>query len=115
MRALQIVGVMMPNYKINGVANQPVKYDSVPTRYTSLDHFMGDARINETYPPPQKLPCEVPENLEQRFVSGANRTDMPRMWGYPNVKKQASNNLKFLLSDDIASWRREHGLPLYKK
>lgn len=92
---------------------KPVKYSSVDTRYTSLQHFMGGAEGNEINRPPMKLPIDNNEDLEIKFNSGVNRTDIPRMWGYPNVGRRLAKT-KLELANDIKSWRREKGEVLYK-
>lgn len=90
---------------------KPVRYNSVPTRFVSLDPFMGGAQGKDMVSGFNPMPFEVSNNLEQKFNSGVNRTDMPSAWGYPNVTRKLARD-KFLLANDIQAWRRNKGEPL---
>lgn len=91
-----------------------VKYASDPTRYATLQGFMGGAEFISKFQTPMPLPGEQSEHLEKKFKSGVNRTDMPRMWGHPSVDRHLGRR-KLSLANDIRDWRRQGGEPLYKK
>lgn len=91
-----------------------VKYNNDSTNKASLQSFMGGAEFVSEYKTPMPLPGEQREHLEEKFHSGCNRTDMPRMWGHPSVDRHLGKR-KMLLANDIRDWRRNGGEPLYKK
>lgn len=93
---------------------RPVKYISDRTRYFTADIYLGGANINEDMPGVQPLPIDDKENLEVKFASGVNRTDVPRMWGYPSVDRHIGGRQQ-LLANEIRDWRRVGGEPLWKK
>lgn len=97
--------------RLFGKRTKPIQYTSNRTRFMSLQSTMGGAELNDTRPTMLPQPYETAENLEQRFNSGANRTDMPRMWGYPNVVRHIGP-IETSLSNEIRSWRRQKGEPL---
>ena len=92
---------------------RPPKYSSTPTRNTSLQFFMGGAEINEHHEH-NPDPTNQPENLEAKFNSGVNRTDVPRMWGHPSVDRYFGTSRKLSLAQDVKNWRRQKGEPLYE-
>lgn len=102
---------MSESLKLFGKSNQPIKYSSVPTRFATLHAYMGGAEINEQQDTLVVVPGEQAENLEQRFNSGVNRTDMPKMWGYPNPTRKLANKT-FSLNADVQGWRRNNGEPI---
>lgn len=104
------------SFRICGLSTSPKAgmYSSTATRFASLQGFTGGAEIDEQQPMPQKMPHDESENLEAKFNSGVNRTDVPRMWGHPDViRKLAGTTLD--LGTEISAWRRNGGQPLYKK
>lgn len=105
--------VSQPFYKIWGPAQKPVKVSSLSTRSMSLQPFMGGAEINEVNPGLDRNPTDDTSNLEGKFNSGVNRTDLPSQWGYPNVKRKIGGT-QMLLADEIRSWRRVRGNALYQ-
>lgn len=100
--------------KIFGIRTKPVQYSSTPTRFFSAQDYMGGAEGQETYDMIQPLPIDSTEDLEAKFKSGVNRTDIPRMWGHPSVDRKLAEK-KMLLANDMAGWRRQNGEVLYKK
>lgn len=100
--------------KIFQVRKNGISYDSNPTRHLSLDNLMGGAQFREINEACPLNPGEMKEDLEARFNSGVNRTDCPRMWGHPSVDRKLGPKRSFL-SEEIASWRRQNGEPLYRK
>lgn len=91
-----------------------LEYSSTPTRNSTLQRFMGGAELNEDWQKPALLPIDSVENLEQKFNSGVNRTDVPRMWGHPDVRRTLAGK-QLPLAEEIRSWRRNGGEPLYLK
>lgn len=103
-------------FRICGLSKSPKagEYTSASTRFASLQGFMGGAEITERQDKPMKMPHDESENLEAKFNSGSNRTDIPRMWGHPDViRKLAGKSLS--LANEIRAWRRNGGEPLYRK
>lgn len=94
--------------------NDQGKYSSNKTRFVSLQGFMGGAEIEEEQPQPLRMPHDDNENLEAKFNSGVNRTDMPKMWGHPDVIRKLGNR-EMRLSNELRAWRRVGGEPLYRK
>ena len=101
---------MSETFKLIG-KRKPIKYSSVKTRFATLQPFMGGAEGNETHDDIITVPGEQKENLEARFNSGVNRTDVPRMWGYPTVARRLANK-RLDTSKEVKSWRRQKGEPL---
>lgn len=103
-------------FRICGLSTSPKagEYTSTKTRFASLQGFLGGAEINENQSPIEKMPHDENENLEAKFNSGANRTDIPRMWGHPDVIRKLGNK-SLSLANEIRSWRRNGGEPLYRK
>lgn len=104
------------SFRICGLSTSPKagEYSSTKTRFASLQGFMGGAEINENNSPLEKMPHDENENLEAKFNSGANRTDVPRMWGHPDVIRKLGNK-HLSLANEIRAWRRNGGEPLYRK
>lgn len=71
--------------KIFGKTMKRVRYSSDPTRYASLQGFLGGAELNEVNRGPKKLPVDECRNLERVFNSGVNRTDIPSRYGPARV------------------------------
>lgn len=94
--------------KTLGVSETPVTYDSVPTRGMGLHAFMGGAEFNEVWKGIQQLPIDDTSNLELKFRSGANRTDLPSCYGPPDITRTVGSKI-FDLSSEIASWMRNRG------
>ncbi len=96
--------------KMFGKSKTPLKYSSATTRSTSLQGFLGDAAGEEK----QEVPCEVPydirENLELKFRSGANRTDIPSAYGPVNIGRTIADKRPSLASE-MYSWLRNRGEP----
>lgn len=98
----------MALYKICGPSKTPVKYTSADTRFASLHGFMGGAEGDQSFEPPEALPIDSGENLEQRFKSGANRTDCPSQYGPPAVHYKLGNE-DLNTADNLFGWRRRKG------
>jgi len=94
-----------------GQYRKPIKYPSDRTRFFSLDFLLGGAEFNEVNNPSKPLPIDSKEDLEAKFKSGVNRTDIPRMWGHPSVDRHLAGK-KFSLANDIIGFRRNKGEPL---
>lgn len=97
--------------KLYGKSPSPLKYSSADTRISSLQDFMGGAELPEDYDGMQALPIDAPEDLEAKFKSGVNRSDCPRMWGFPNPVKPLGVK-RFQLRDAVAGWVRHNGEPV---
>lgn len=85
-----------------------------------MDNFCGDAAPDQGYDSPTDLPIDCKENLEDKFVSGVNRTDCPRMWGYSQplsgrklISGGGQETQTFELVDALTSWKRLGGEVLY--
>lgn len=102
------------NFRIFGPSAKPVQYASNATRFISMDVLLGGAEFQEHHDLPVTLPIDSHENLEARFNSGVNRTDIPRMWGYPAVDRKLGEK-RFSLADELDGWRRINGMPVHKK
>lgn len=98
-------------YKICGPSAKPVKYSSADTRFASLHGFMGGAEGDQSFDAPLSLPIDNAENMEQRFKSGANRTDCPSQYGPADVQYQLGNE-KLSIAAALFGWRRRKGSPL---
>lgn len=103
--------------RIFGQARSRVQYNSATTRGTSLDRFVGEAQGDQGYGMGGLKLCAIrdcPENLEKKFNSGANRTDIPSAFGPPSVDKKLGP-VRFSLADEVFSWMRNKGESLFRK
>lgn len=100
--------------KLFGKRDKPVKYISDRTRFFSADVYLGGAQFNEVNDTPMPLPIDEVRNLEHKFNSGVNRTDVPRMWGHPSVDRHLAGR-QLELANEVRDWRRNKGEPLWKK
>lgn len=98
-------------FKLFGKTKGGVKYTSKNTRGSSLQGFMGGAEFTEKNNGLEKLPIDNPENLEAKFNSGVNRTDMPSSWSYPSVDYKLADR-RLGLAEAIQGWRRNKGEPV---
>lgn len=100
---------------IFGTAKTPAKYISRSTRYASLDGFTGGAQGEQGYPGGISLsPCHGAEDLEDKFQSGANRTDLPSAYGPASVDRKLGKK-RMSLADEILAWSRRGGEILFRK
>lgn len=94
--------------RIFGPSKEPLKYSSAETRSTSLHSFMGIAAGDEV----QKGHCPTPydnrENLELKFRSGVNRSDIPSAFGPTNWDRRIADK-KPSLASEIFSFVRYRG------
>ncbi len=96
--------------KIFGKSSTPLKYSSAETRSTSLQPFMGDAAGDEKQEGPCFFPYDNRENLELKFKSGANRTDLPSAYGPVSIGRRIADK-KTSLASEMFSWIRNRGEP----
>lgn len=105
----------MPNKPVPKIRlfqfRKPIKYSSARSRFANLDAFQAGAQLNDEWPVVEKLPIDGREDLEAKFKSGVNRTDIPRMWGHPSVDRKLGNKT-MSLANEIQTWRRKKGEPL---
>lgn len=104
------------SFRICGLSKSPKagEYTSTSTRFASLQGFTGGAEITEVQEMPAQMPHDESEDLEAKFNSGVNRSDIPRMWGHSDVIRKLGNK-SLSLANEIRAWRRNGGEPLYKK
>ena len=100
----------VPRMRLFQIRNKPAKYSSVRTRFMNLDAFQAGAELNGSFEV-EKLPIDGREDLEAKFNSGVNRTDVPRMWGHPSVDRKLGDKT-MSLANEIKGWRRSKGEPL---